>query len=130
MVCQKLKGKQANHFISIIDRYIHCYLPINNSREKLNHITTSFEPTLEYAYIYLGQIRSINNLRYMKRGDIPSKLLSLTGHNISATDSVKFFKRSKSNLLLTIFRSHNLNCMVLPQHHRFTTAALPYGDTL
>ena len=45
-------------FISI-DRYIHFYLPIKNSKEKLNHITTSFEPTLEPAYIYLGQIRSI-----------------------------------------------------------------------
>lgn len=32
----KVENETNESFISSIDRYIHCYLPIKNSKEKLN----------------------------------------------------------------------------------------------
>lgn len=32
----KVEDETNESFISSIDRYIHCYLPIKNSKEKLN----------------------------------------------------------------------------------------------
>ena len=43
----KVEDETDESFISSIDRYIHCYLQIKNSKEKLNHIIrTNFRTCL------------------------------------------------------------------------------------